>query len=113
MSGSTGTLSLYRVGTQYEDLSTAGLQLLFALTRSLTVVVALVTSLPKKLCMCEAPGSPGKTIGSSGRRCENGQSARNSATRTAAGGIVTGRGWVDPPVPNTWNPQSGTTYCVA
>jgi hypothetical protein len=46
--------------------------------------------------MCEAPGRFGKMIGSSGSRWLNGQSARNSATRTAPGGMV---GVVPPPVP--------------
>ena len=58
------------------------------------VVLALVVVLPKKLCMCDAPGRPGKTIGSSGSRWVNGQSARNSATRTIGppgGGVVGAR----------------------
>ncbi len=47
------------------------------------MVWALVTVLPKKLCMCEAPGSPGRTMGSSGSRWLYVQSAGNSATRMA------------------------------
>lgn len=56
-----------------------------------------VESLPKKLCMCEAPGSPGKTIGSSGARWVYGHSARNSATRTTSAAAL-GAGAAPAPV---------------
>ena len=35
--------------------------------REAVVVVALVDLLPKKVCMCDLPAWPGKTIGSSAR----------------------------------------------
>jgi hypothetical protein len=46
--------------------------------RSPATVSASTALLPTKECMCEAPGRPGKTIGSSGDRWLYLQSARNS-----------------------------------
>src|SRR5882757_5428264 len=59
---------------------------------------------PKKLCMCEAPGRFGKTIGSSGSRWVYGHSARNSATRTIGPLAVP---------PYTWNSNSEAPHWVA
>src|SRR5436190_2353605 len=46
--------------------------------RDASVEDAFVETLPKKLCMCDAPGTPGCTIGSSGSECENTQLVWNT-----------------------------------
>lgn len=66
--GSTSLSPSYSVGTQYEDRSVVGAQVVRPFSSEARSERALVVSLPKKLCMCEAPGRPGKTIGSSGAR---------------------------------------------
>jgi len=45
---------------------------------------AFAVSLPKNTCMCEAPGWPGNTIGSSAPEWLYGHSTRNCGTRPCA-----------------------------
>ncbi len=71
-------------GHQYEERSVSGEQEVRPFSSEARSEWAFVVSLPKKLCMWEAPGRPGKMIGSSGARWVYGHSARNSATRTTS-----------------------------
>src|SRR6188474_1035999 len=68
-SGLIGALSLVSisVGTQYDErLAMPPRQVELPVPRSDSAVVfAFVPVLPKKVCRCERPGWPGKTIGSS------------------------------------------------
>ncbi len=65
MFDSTALPSTVSVGIQYAEWSSTGLQVVSVSWKRLSVVVfAFVDRLPKNECMCDAPGMPGKTIGS-------------------------------------------------
>src|SRR4051794_7384376 len=66
-SGLTATSPLYSVGIQYADRSPRALHVVAPAVSESTVVFAFVVVLPMNVCMCDAPASPGNTIGSSGR----------------------------------------------
>ncbi len=74
-----------RVGAQYALLSPGAVHVVDSASRSLPVLVA-VTLGPKNVCMCDAPGRFGKTIGSSGASPETEQSVWNSGTMVIPAG---------------------------
>src|SRR3954451_4519453 len=76
----TGWPSLSSVGVQYALVSPGALQV-FGAANSFAVVVKASTLGPKKVCRCEAPGIPGRTIGSSGPSLATVQSVWTSGTR--------------------------------
>src|SRR3954451_19228263 len=85
--GSTGWLPLYMVGIQYADLSPGARQVVLPACNDASVVAAFVVVLPMNVCMCDAPGWLGLTIGSSGRSWLTAQSAWNS-WKYAFGGVA-------------------------
>ena len=82
------------------DLSPGVMQAVPPACSDARVVVALVVVLPMNVCECEAPGRPGKTIGSSGRLVRlTAQFAWNSWW--VVGGLVAGGVAVDGTTPVT------------
>src|SRR6266540_3617364 len=65
------------VGDQYPAVSLGIRQVVAPASIDACVELAFVVLLPKKSCMCEAPGWPGKTIGSSMAACEKGHRTQN------------------------------------
>ena len=81
------------MGIQYAEWSWAGVHVVALLANSESAVEnASVLVLPMKVWLCEAPGSPGATIGSSSLRWLTLQEALNSGTLT--GLLVTVRGFI-------------------
>ena len=65
-------------GNQYPAVSPASLQVVLPLRIEVTVELALVVVLPKNWCRWDAPGWPGKTIGSSAFWWEKLQATRST-----------------------------------
>jgi hypothetical protein len=61
-----------------------------AVARSDAFVEAPMPAAPKKVCVCEAPGMFGSTIGSSGDWLDTAQSVWNSGTSVVPAGTLTG-----------------------
>src|SRR4029450_5782791 len=75
--GLTGSPPREALGDQYPAVSLGIRQVVSPASIDAWVEVAFVVLLPKKSCMCEAPGWPGKTIGSSMAACEKGHRTQN------------------------------------
>src|SRR6187401_1546754 len=90
--GLIGVLSLVSisVGTQYDErlaIPPRQVELPVPLIDS-AVEFASAPVLPKKVCRCERPGWPGKTIGSSNDMWEKVQTVRNSPPLAGAISLV-------------------------
>src|SRR6266540_1801269 len=72
------------VGDQYPAVSLGIRQVVAPASIDACVEFAFVVLFPKKSCMCEAPGWPGKTMGSSMAACEKGHRTQNCPAGSSA-----------------------------